>query len=332
MKHQSKYLKYSYLLLVAFFLATGCREDEEYAVPVPKDVLQNDALKRTLGPNLVGQNIEFAYAMAILPQKGKLVSAEVEASIAGAPETYLENRSFYTSDGGLDIGVSVGLPSVNTGAKTSVTFNVDTSAATLRYYYRIPEAARGQSVSFTFTAKSTNGETVSYKLGPYLISSLDIKRNIPVTNNNFAYISIADMDVYNATDAANNPAKIDLIYLFRNTPATSLFNHAIVAPTADPIYLPGVTLPAGVNNNTKIIKTFNMADRQLSLLGNAIYLDDPDFQKLDFSPAANFAINLRAEAGIWVETADGKYRAYVYINSVNANGSAIISMKRYTMN
>src|SRR6478672_4444331 len=166
MKQRSKYLKYSYLIIISFLLIAGCTKEEEYAVPTPKDVLQNDAIKRTLGPNLVGQYIEFAYAMAILPQKGKLVSAEVEASIAGASGTYLENRSFYTSDGGIDVGIPVGLPSVNAGAKTTVTFNVDTSAATLRYFYRIPEDARGKTVSFTFSARSTNGETVSYKLGP----------------------------------------------------------------------------------------------------------------------------------------------------------------------
>lgn len=53
---------------------------------------------------------------------------------------------------------------------------------------------------------------------------------------------------------------------------------------------------------------------------------------MDFSTAPNFAINLRQEAGVWVETADRRYRAYIYINSVN-NGArtAVISMKRYAL-
>jgi hypothetical protein len=42
---------------------------------------------------------------------------------------------------------------------------------------------------------------------------------------------------------------------------------------------------------------------------------------------------MRSEAGAWVETADGKYRAYIFMNSVNnGNQSARISIKRYTMN
>lgn len=48
--------------------------------------------------------------------------------------------------------------------------------------------------------------------------------------------------------------------------------------------------------------------------------------------APDYAVNLKEEAGAWVETADGKYRAYIYLNKVNNGGkSAVISMKRYTM-
>ena len=79
------------IIFLAFgiaFLAAACKKDP-YALPVPKDVLQNDVIKRSLGPNVTGTSIEFAYAMALPSSKGKLVSAEVEASIAGGPGTYL---------------------------------------------------------------------------------------------------------------------------------------------------------------------------------------------------------------------------------------------------
>lgn len=316
-------------LSMLLLLLPGCKK-EEYKLPEAKDVLQNTAIKRTLGPNIVGLNIEFAYAMAILPSKGKLTSAQVEASIAGASGTYLENRSFFTNQSGVDVGITVGTPSVTTKNITAVSFNKDTSAATLRYYYVIPEEARGKTVSFTFSAKSSDGETVSYSMGPYTIAKMDITRNIAVSNNNLAYISIADMKAYNATDAAANAAKIDLVYLYRNI-ATSTFNHALVSPAADPQYLPGVTLPAGVNKSTKLIKVFNLQDYNLALLQYGIYIDDEDFIRQDFTNAPNFAINLKAEAGTWVETADGKYRAYIFFNSVNAAGTAVISIKRYTM-
>lgn len=330
MKHRYKFLSYSAFLVGVLLFAGGCK-DEEYAVPIAKDVLQNDVIKRTLGPNIVGNEIEFAYAMGIIPEKGSLASAEVEASIAGATGTYLDNN-FYSANpsNGSDLGVVVATPSVTNATKTSVTFNSNIQAATLRFHYKIPEEARGKAVTFTFSVKSSNGESVSYKMGPYTIAKMAITRNLNVSDGNMAYVSIADMAVYNATDAAAKAANIDLVYLYRNTPTSSAFNHALVAP-ASSTYLEGVTLPAGVNNDTKIIKTYNMEDRQLSDLGNTVFIDDLDFEKIDFSTAPNYAINLKAEAGSWVETADGKYRAYIYINSVNATGSAVISMKRYTM-
>lgn len=322
------YFNYTSLLVIFLLLITACKK-EEYAIPGANTALSNDCIKRTLGPNVVGLNIEFAYAMAIPKEKGKLVSAQVEASIAGAKGTYLDHNSYYTTGSGQDVGVPVGLPSITDGTKTTVTFNRDTSAATLRYFYFIPEEARGKSVSFTFTAQSSDGATISYKMGPYVIAKMDMVRNLTVRNGDASYISISDTTIYNATNVAANAGKIDLVYLYRATPAT--FLHALVSPGADPQYLPNVTLPAGANRSTKIRKVFNLQDYHLARLQFGIYIDDLDFQQLNLSDAPNHAINLRAEAGGWVETADGRYRAYIYINSVNANGSAVISIKRYDM-
>lgn len=331
MKRSYLLIKYISLPALLLFLLVGCEKKDAYTTPVPKDVLQNDALKRKLGPNIVGDTIDFVYAMAILPSKGKLTSAEATASIDGATGTYMENRSFSTSTGGVDVPVTVGTPSVTSKNVTTVTFNKDTSAAALRYYYVIPEAARGQKVSFTFTAHSSNGETVSYKLGPYTISTMDAKRFIPITDGTTFYLSIANMAVYNAADAAANAAKVDAVYLYRNL-TTSAFNHALVSPGADAQYLPGVTLPAGVNNSTKMLKVFSLQDFNLAYGQNGIYIDDLDFQQIDLSNVPNYAINLKNEAGVWMETADGKYRAYVYINSVdNAGKKMTIGIKRYTV-
>jgi hypothetical protein len=267
--------------------------------------------------------------MAIPKSSGKLVSAQVEASIAGATGTYLENRSFYTNSSGVDVPVLVGSPSVTVDKTTKMTYSVDTSAATLRYYYVIPEEARGQSVSFTFSVTSSDGKTASYKMGPYTISRMSIKRNLAVSNGVNAFISIEDMAVYNAAAAAATPGKIDLVYLFRAAPTT--FTHALVSPGADAAYLPGVVLPSGVNRSTKLRKVFNLQDRNLANLQFGIYVDDIDLKNVDMVDMPNYAIGLRAEAGVWVETADKKYRAYIFINSINAAGTAVISMLRYTL-
>ncbi|MBT1703775.1 DUF4466 family protein [Chryseosolibacter indicus] len=311
-----------------FVVLTGC-EDDEYSLPQPKNEFQNDCIKRTIGPNLVGNRIEFAYAMALPPDLGALASAQVEASIPGAANTRFDNLAYYTAGNGADVGIEVASPSSTEGNFTNVTFTRDTFATTLRYYYVIPEEARGQSVSFTFSAKDSNGKTVKYDMGPYEISNMDMALDRAV-NGTAMYISVADMAVYDAAQAATMPDKIDVVYLYRSIGGKN-FNHALVAPAADPVYLPGVTLPAGVDNNTKIIETLNLRDQHLARLQYGVYVDEVDFRNLNLSTASNFAINLKAESGAWVETEDGKYRAYIYVNSVNANGSAVISMKRLTM-
>jgi len=323
---QSKYI-ISILLVVATISCTK----KEYKIPTPKDTLQNDCIKRTQGPNIVGQTIEFAYAMAIIAEKGKLTNATVEASIDGAVGTWMENNSYYTNNSGVDIGIPVGSASVTSKNVTTVTFNKDTNAATLRYYYVIPEQARGQSVSFTFSAQSSDGETVSYKMGPYTIAKMDMKKGINLTDGGLMYISIADMAAYNATDAAAKAASIDLVYLYRNI-TTSAFNFALVSPAADPQYLPGVTLPTGVNRSTYERKVFNLQDYNLAQMQYGIYIDDPDFQQLNMTNDPNYAINLKQEAGVWVETADHKYRAYVYFNTASTTTkNAVIGIKRYTL-
>jgi len=317
-------------VLALLFLVSSCKK-EEYALPTPKDTLQNDVLKRTLGPNIAGLTMEFAYAMAILPSKGTLTSASVEASIPGAAGTFLEHRSFYTDGGGVDVPVTVGDPSTTDHGVTTVNFTVDTFAATLRYYYVVPEEARGKSVSFKFSVTSSNGETATFNMGPYTVAKMTMKRLIPVSDNDLMYISLADMTAYDAATAAANPEKIDLVYLYRSF-STSAFNHALVAPAADADYLPGVTLPPGVNRDSRLRKVFNLQDFNLAQLQFGIYIDDVDFEKIDLAESPNYAINLKGEAGVWVETVDKKYRAYVYINSVsNGSKSAVISIKRFEL-
>ena len=322
---QNKYFGLIFMMVIVIFFSS-CK-DEEYTIPLPKTGLNNDCIKRSLGPNIVGMNIEFTYAMALPNATGKLVSAQVEATIAGATGTYLENKSYYTNGSGVDVGIVVGSPSVTTSTKTEVIFSKDTCASTLRYFYYIPEEARGKSVSFTFSAKSSDGESVSYTMGPYVISKMDMKLDLVLSDNSNSYLSIADMAVYNSAAAVTNADKIDLVYLYRAITGIT-FLHSLVSP-ANTEYLPGVTLPAGVTKSTKVSKAWALRDFNLARLQYGIYIDDVDFDVIDLKDAPNYAINTKAEAGVWVETADGKYRAYVYVNKVdNTAKTMTVSIKR----
>jgi hypothetical protein len=327
-----KYFNYCAIWFLACTVLISACKDEEYALPVAKSGLQNDVIKRTLGPNVVGLKIEFAYAMAIPDNEGRLTSVSVEASIPGAVGTRLENNAYHTNGAGQDVPTQMGEPASTSGNVSEMTFTKDTVAATLRYYYVIPEEARGQQVSFTFSSTATNGESVRYEMGPYQISNMEMVLDKVAVNNAACYISIADMTIYDAAGAAANPDKIDLVYLYRVV-AGKTFAHALVSPAADAQYLPGVTLPGGVNKSTRIRKAWALRDQHLARLQFGIFIDDLDFEKLDVSTAPNFAINMKAESGAWVETADGQYRAYIYVNSVNNAGpSMTISMKRLQVN
>ncbi len=315
------------ILMLFAIVFNGCK-DEEYALPVAKDGLQNDCIKRTLGPNLVGQNIEFVYATAIKFNTGKIVSAQVEASIPGAAGTYLEHRSYYTNGSGVDVPITVGSPSVTTANTSVVTFTKDTCAAALRYFYMIPEEARGKSVSFTFSAKASTGETVTYKMGPYAIAQMDMKLDLVLSDGNLAYFSVADLAAYNAASAASNAAKIDLVYLYRSYPTVS-FLHSLVSPGSNPEYLPGITLPTGVKNVTKFVKVYGLRDRHLARAQYGIYIDDVDLQTIDFANCTDNGINMKVDAGAWVQTADGTYTAYIFVNKVdNTAKTMTVSIKR----
>lgn len=321
-----------WLLVAGLALLFGSCKDNTYTIPEGVDGLTNDCLKRSLGPNMVGGSIEFAYAMAMPYGSGHLVSARVKASIAGADSTYLEHRSFYTGDSGEEVGVEIGSPSVNDGGTTTVTFTKDTVASTLRYYYMIPEEARGKQVSFRFSVTDSNGDEVSYDMGPYSIENMDMKLDIELSNNSF--FSIEDMAAYTADEAAAMPEKIDLVYLHRVQRGIK-FNHALVSPTAENVaagYLPNITLPVGLDKSTKLFKSYSSCDQQLARDEYGVFVTDRDLSEFDFSICSNYSIGILQRNGFWVETADGRYRAYIYVNEATENRAGMtISMKRLRM-
>ena len=321
MKRYNKTISFILLLCLSFsFFA--CEDDKD------DTLLKNNCLKRTLGPNVVGENIYFAYAMALPYHTGKILSAQVEASIKGAEGTYLENNSYYTNAEGVDVPVLVGNPCTTKDKLTQVEFCVDTCAATLRYYYKIPEEARGQSVSFTFSAKADNGETVSMVMGPYKIAKMEMVRNLKFDDDD-CYISIEDMAIYNEAEAAAIPDKIDLIYTWQRV---STYGHSFAAPAADSQWLPDINLPAGVNRDDKIRREFGMIDSHLTdEPNNGTYIDDIDFETIDLSNMPDYIVNMKDKGGMWIETQDGKYRAFIYLNSLLTIPGGTLSMKRYTM-
>lgn len=328
-------MKLKYYYTAALLLALCACDDDPQLLHDAVTSLSNDCIKRSLpvAPNIVNNDIEFAYAMAIPTELGKLASAQVVASIAGAEGTRLDPNSYYTNNSGQDIPVRVANDSQTSGGTTSVEFSVDTCASTLRYYYKIPEEAKGKEVQFTFSVKSSNGQTAQYKMGPYKISKMDMTLNQTVTPQN-CFLSFGNegeaVHVYSAEEVKNDPSllpKIDLMYAY-STKAD--LGHAVYTASSPAEYMDGAALPEGFVNDTRMLKMYGLTDRQLADLQYNKYIDDLDFLTLNMDKTINYILGLKEESGIWLETADGKYRAYVFVNSTE-NENMVISVKRYPM-
>lgn len=331
MKLENKYI--IFLLLTVFFL--GSCDDEIVLIGEPVTELSNDAIKRSLpvAPNLVGEVIEFAYAMALPETLGTLSSAEVTATFAGASGTYFDPNSYHTNESGADVPVLVAAESQISGKSTTIQFTADTCAATLRYYYVIPEEARNKEVSFTFSVKASNGQTAKYDLGPYKVSKMHMTLN-QVVNEENSYISFQNageaMTIYSRSELDADPSlvsKIDLVYYHHNSQDIS---HAFYTAGAPTEYHPGLVLPNGLNNQTKLIKEYGLRDRQLSNLQYTHFVDDLDLIEINMNRSTNYILGLKEEAGVWVETSDAKYRAFVFVNRTSS-GEMTISAKRIEM-
>ena len=328
-------LKYYYFVLLSFALTLVACDDDPVLLKDPVSALSNDCIKRSLpvAPNIVGNEIEFAYAMAIPDELGKLSSAQVVSNIAGAACTYFDPNSYYTNSSGQDIPVRVCSDSQTNGVTTAIDFTVDTCAATLRYYYIIPEEARGKEVQFLFSVKASNGQVAEYKLGPYKISKMDMTKNVFVTNDK-CYLSFSNegeaVHIYSKEDLQADPSlatKIDIMYAYSEK---SDLSYAFYTSSSPKEYMGDAELPSGFVNNTKMVKIYGLQDRQLSDLQYSKFVDDLDFETIEMSNGVNYILGLKEEAGAWIETADGKYRAYVYINKASA-GEMTVSVKRYKM-
>lgn len=323
-------------LLLAFGLMLISCDEEFVLIGDPITELNNDCIKRSLpiAPNLVGEQIEFAYAMALPEELGNLTSAQVVASIPGATGTYFDPNSYNTNASGQDIAVLVASPSQTSGATTSIQFSADTCAATLRFYYVIPEEARGKEVSFQFSVRASNGQSAEYSMGPYKISKMDMTRTLVVSSAEQSFISFRDnlaaAVIYSRSEVAANPSlasQIDIVYAFNSSADIS---HAFYASNAPEAYRPGVVFPSGFSNQTKMIKEYGLRDRQLSNLQYSHFIDDLDFQAKNMNGSINYVLALKEEAGVWVETADASYRAFVYVNSARS-GELTISVKRFRL-
>lgn len=316
------------LLGLTLLAMAGCSDDEN-------TTLQNDLIKRSVAPLVLGEKIEFAYAAAT--KDSKLKTFKVTASIAGAEGTNFEPYTWRTENGS-DVSVVVATDCKTEGAVSSASI-IDSRTTTLRYYYVIPEELKGKNLSFIFSSTSENGETVTFKTPTYQGSSMDMRKMIELSGeeNGAHYFSIEDMKAYTLEEVQNGnlSSRIDFIYAFAATKTVGEnsypYKHAIFAPGAESFYPDDFSLPAGLTaKETLMDKKLYVWDGQLKNdNNNNIYIDDLDLKAQTFENSACGILDLKAEGSVFMKSADGKHVAYIYINSLNdKTGTMVVGIKK----
>lgn len=297
--------------------------------------LQNDLIKRTMSPLIVGEKMNFAYAAGA--SEGKLSMMRVEASASGGEGTNFEPYAWHTENG--TDKSEVVASDCRTEGRVSSAKIIDSQATTLRYYYVIPEEVKGKKVSFVFSAVSENGEEVFYKTPSYDVSAMDMRKLISLSGeeDGSRYFSIEDMKAYtkNEVISGNLLSKIDFIYAYapkKNVNGNSYdYKHAFFSPAAEGFYPDDFVLPSGIEKKKTLMdKKLYVWDGQLKDDVNTdIYVDDLDLRSQTFENSVDYALDIRAEGGVFMKTSDGKYAVYIYINSLDNNKKrAVVGIKR----
>lgn len=294
--------------------------------------LNNDFIKQTVSPAIVGESLEFKYALGSI--SGKIKSAEAIASISGATGTGFSTYSLYTDrNGGINRLIKIGKDSLTINQTSTIQLS-DTNAVTLRYYYIIPSEAKGKKVSFKFSGENTLGDKVSLSTPEYEISNMDMKRQILLKDGAACYFSISDMAVYtkDQVDQQNLSNKIDFVYIYRATmgAGAAAFGHALIA-LSNPNYINDLNLPANwTKPASKMEKRVdNMRDGQLKGAPPTVFVDDIDLASQKFTNAVDYVYGFAQDMSAVVQSNDGVYTSYFYINKVdNAKKEMTIGIKR----
>lgn len=321
-------MKYIICFASMFMLLVSCDNQEDMSPD-----FDNDFMKKTTGPLIVGEPVEFMYGMGTIDNH--LATAEAEASIEGTTGTGFERHSWYTDQSGVDIPVLTVTDSTTIG-RVSTAEIVDTNAVTLRYKYVVPEEARGGTVSFKFNATNSVGDHVGLSTPEYQVSRMDMEREILLTDGDAYFFSIADMAVYTEEEIVSESLinRIDFVYLYRETMDGYAFGHALVSPDHSD-YLNDVTLPANWESKTTRMekRDLNMRDAQLKGDAPEVYIDDRDLEEPTLENSTNYAFGVTNDSGVLMRTEDDKYTAYIYINNINnTDGEMLVSIKRLEMN
>ena len=325
MKKISWFSLYLLLYAVAVAFCSSCSDDES--------PLRTDLLRKDVGPDLVGNTVELAYAIG--STDGTPIKAvEVTASFPGAEGTGIAMNSRYTNpDNGEEDEVRIATETSTEGT-VSKAYIVDTVAATIRYFYVVPEVARGSKIKFHFRSITGTGEA-TVQSPEYTVSNVEIFKNLSLSSGERSCFSLETMQSYSVAQVEEMgiAGKIDFIYTYKPTMGSGWsFAHGLVSPSNEKGYLYPVEIPSGAANRTLMEKRY-WPDGQLKTSGvPTIYVDEIDLRQAALDGVTAHAYELGQDQGILVKSHDGKYIAYLYINETSSNLKRMsFAIKRLTL-
>lgn len=306
-------------------------------------------IKKTYGPLIVSHQVDFSFAMAS-NDGSSLKNFEISATYAGKTGTTVDTKSYWTLlDGktyskemltGITTSGNVTSGSVIDGIiwEAGAVSGYSSKAVTVRYTYIVPEEARGKNVRFNIKYTTVNGSVQSYATEDYPVEKLEMVRDIvlndPAGNTGRNYFSISELKAYTKAevDAQNKSSVIDFVYRYNTSALTTPGGSSItlgtcIAAPSQGVYLNTSYVPAAWTKNATLIEARKWDDMQLKGNTPNSYVTDMDILSTKFNGNTFGEYGMKVDFSLVMQTADGKYRAFVYLKTVGAN-TLTIGIKR----
>lgn len=335
------------LLLMMSFTFYSCEKDEEYE--------KVQYLKKTYGPVIVGQQVDFSFAIAS-GDGSSLKDFEITASYPGQTGTTADTKCYWTLLNGVTYNKEMLSGITTSGNVTSgsvidgiewVTGSVSgysSKAVTIRYSYITPEEARGKKLKFDVSYTTVGGEAKSYSTIEYPVEKMDMVKDVvltdPAGNTGRNYYSISELKAYTLAEveAQNKSGVIDFVYRYTSSSSTIptpgggtiTLGTCISAPN-HPVYMNTNYIPAAWSKNATLIEYRKWDDMQLKGNTPNSYVTDLDLQNTSLNGNTFGEYGIKKDYSLVIQTADGKYRAFVYFKTVGT-ATVTIGIKRLQIN
>ena len=260
-----------------------------------ESAIKNDMIKKTVSPAIAGEKIEFAYAMGTT--NGRINKAEAVASITGATGTGFELHSWFTAQTGMDVnGVHYGAGE-DVPIQTVKDASTDGSISTAN----LMEKVDAHYINPTIAIGTTQTDLIAATLRYNFVVPEDAKgKTFSITFT--AVSSTGDRVSYKTPNYKISKMDMKRLIELENEGACYFSIEDMKAYTKEEV-------------------------NALNLSGKI----DLDFETLDLGGAMNYVLNLKKDDSAFMKTADGKWAAYIYVNSVDGSGKMTVSIKRYPL-